>query len=96
MAQIELQENVSYQKNSFAPIELSDGTVVTMESIIDGPKKTMYGEARKDDKQVGMFRVNPDGDRLFIQVQPLESVSKEVAQEIVEAFYEGIKHLFKD
>ena len=96
MAQIELQENVSYQKNSFAPIELSDGTVVTMESVIDGPKKTMYGEASKDDKQVGMFRVNPDGDRLFIQVQPLESVSKEVAREIVEAFYEGIKHLFKD
>lgn len=96
MAQIEIQENVSYQKNSFAPIELSDGTVVTMESVIEGPKKTMYGEARKDEKQVGMFRVNPDGDRLFIQVQPLEKVSKEVALEIVEAFYEGLKHLYKE
>lgn len=96
MAKIELQEKTSYQKNDFEPVVLSDGTTVTMGSIVDGEKKTMNGKAEKDGKEVAMFRLNPDGNRLFMQVQPLDGVTNAVAVEIIETFLEGVKYLFKD
>ena len=93
MAKIELQEKTSYRKSDFDPVELKDGTVVKMSYVIDGEKKTLTGEAVKDNVKVAMLRVNPDGNRLFMQVDPLNSVPGEAAVEIIETFVAGINHL---
>ena len=94
MAKIELQETPSYLKCNFEPVEMEDGTIVNMDYVVEGEKKTMNGKALKDSKEVALFRVNPDGNRLFIQVQPLDGVSIDTAADIVETFVEGIRHLF--
>ena len=90
MAKQELKLATSYEKKDFEPVTLSDGTVVKMNGIIEGDKKTISGEAVKDGKQVGLMRLSPDSGRLFMQVQPLADVTPAVAIEIVETFMAGI------
>lgn len=96
MANFELELESGYSKNPVKPITLSDGTVVKMEIIKDGEKKTMNGIAVKEEKEVATLRLNPDSNRLFIQVQPLDGVSSEVTVEIIEAFHAGIKYMFNN
>lgn len=90
MAKTELKFSTSYEKKDFEPVTLSDGTVVKMNGVIDGDKKSISGEAEKDGKQVGLMRMSPDSGRLFIQVQPMAEVTTAVAIEIVETFSAGI------
>ena len=96
MANFDLELESGYSKNPVKPITLSDGTVVKMEIISDGEKKTVSGKAEKDGKEVGLFRLNPDGNRLFMQVQPLDSVTVAVAADIIDAFLAGVRYLLKD
>lgn len=91
MAKQELKLATSYEKKELdQPVTLSDGTVVTMSCINDGGKKSISGEAVKNEKQVGNMRLSPDSGRLYMQVQPLSEVSTSVALEIVETFMAGI------
>lgn len=96
MANFDLELESGYSKNPVKPITLSDGSVVKMEIINDGEKKTVNGKAEKDGKEVGLFRLNPDGNRLFMQVQPLDSVTVAVAADIIDAFLAGVRYLLKD
>lgn len=96
MADYELELEKGYSKDPVKPVTLSDGTVVKMEIIRDVDKKSISGLAVKDEKEVAQFRVNPDSNRLFLQVMPLDSVSGSVVAEIMEAFTKGVNLLYKD
>ena len=85
-----------YSKDPVKPVTLSDGTVVKMEIIRDVDKKSMSGLAMKDEKEVAQFRVNPDSNRLFLQVMPLDGVTQDVVAEIMETFTKGVQLLYKD
>lgn len=95
MAKVNLKQQTNYQRNSFEPVVLSDGTTVSMAYEVDGEKKSMNGSASKDGKEVALFRVNPDSNRLFIQVQPLDSVGSTVAAEILDTLVAAIQEVFK-
>lgn len=96
MAELELELEKGYSNDPVKPVTLSDGTVVKMNLIRDVDKKSMSGLAVKDEKEVAQFRVNPDSNRLFLQVQPLDGVSQEVVAEILNVFLKGVQLLYKD
>lgn len=96
MAELELELEKGYSKDPVKPVTLSDGTVVKMEIIRDVDKKSMSGLAMKDEKEVAQFRVNPDSNRLFLQVMPLDGVTQDVVAEIMETFTKGVQLLYKD
>lgn len=96
MANFNLELEEGYSKNPVTPVTLSDGTVVKMEIIKDGEKKSISGKALKEDREVALLSRNPDSNRLYIQIQPLDAVSSVVASDIIDAFNEGIKLMFKD
>lgn len=91
MADIELNVTNSYRKDDINPVELSDGTVVKMNYVVDGEKKFMSGVAEKNEEQIAMLRMNPEGNRIFMQIDPLKAVPADTVVEILETFVAGIK-----
>ena len=91
MADIELNVTNSYRKDDINPVELSDGTVVKMNYVVDGEKKSMSGVAEKNEEQIAMLRMTPDSGRVFMQIDPLKDVPKETVVEIFETFVAGLK-----
>ena len=91
MADIELNVTNSYREDDINPVELSDGTVVKMNYVVDGEKKSMSGVAEKNEEQIAMLRMNPEGNRIFMQIDPLKDVPADTVVEILETFVAGIK-----
>lgn len=91
MEKMDLEASTSYEKLQVKPVTLSDGTVVEMSVIKDEGRVSLTGTARKDETTVGTVQVNPDGNRLFIQVLPLNAVDKAAVKEMVEVFAAGIE-----
>lgn len=91
MADIELNVTNSYRMDDINPVELSDGTVVKMNYVVDGDKKSMGGVAEKNEEQIAMLRMNPEGNRIFMQIDPLKAVPADTVVEILETFVAGIK-----
>jgi len=79
----------------FKPVELSDSTVVSFDYTVNGGNRKLYIKAEKDGNEVGRLSLNPDVNRMFLQVHPLDSMTPEAVVEFMATAMAALEEINK-